>query len=141
MVRGAPPADFPPSDPRRPRLLLPPPYLSTSSVLFPPARAFVSRKKERCRGTRVRNAAPRRDGGEEEGSQRGTERHGIEERGKWGCKSGGQTHYKFITDFPRRATLLRLRVGLETCYTGNSAPRVVTGWGRRRGGTESKKGR
>lgn len=35
------------------------------------------------------------------------ERQRIEERGKWGCKSSGQTHYKFITGFPPRATLLR----------------------------------
>lgn len=68
---------------------------------------------------------------EEEERQRWWERKergegGPVERGKWGCKSGGQTHYKFITDFPRRATLLRLRVGFETCYTVNSVPRVVT---------------
>lgn len=43
-------------------------------------------------------------------SERGRE----EEPGKWDCKSGGQTHYKFITGFPRRATLLRIRAKSPT---------------------------
>lgn len=57
----------------------------------------------------------------------------IEERGKWGCKSGGQTHYKFITDFPRRATLLRQRVGFETCYNGEQRASGCNGPSGRRG--------
>lgn len=43
-----------------------------------------------------------------------SEREKGEEPGKWGCKSGRQTYYKFITDFPRRATLLRIQAKSPT---------------------------
>lgn len=88
--------------------------LSGAGLLFPRRRGLFFPAR------RAASLSIRKKGGENEQTWNKSQERGLSERGraeepgKWGCKSGGQTHYKFITDFPRRATLLRIRAKSPT---------------------------